>query len=112
MIKGISITLYQRTQSGADDFNRPTYTETAVTVENVLIAPATEGGQELTEQLNLRGRKAVYTLAIPKGDTNSWENCRVDFFGQSFRVIGIPTEGIDELIPLRWNRKVQVEKIE
>ena len=111
-MKGITVKLYERTQSGADAFNRPIYTELPVDVANVLVAPADTGGQELLDALNLTGRKAVYTLAIPKGDTHSWEGCRVDFFGESWRVVGIPTEGVEDLIPLAWNKKVQVERIE
>lgn len=111
-MRGITVTLFQRTQVGADPFNRPIYMETQVNVKNVLVAPAETGGDELLDALNLTGRKAVYTLAIPKGDTHNWENARVDFFGESWRVIGIPTEGIEELIPLQWNRKVKVERIE
>lgn len=111
-MRGITVTLFQRTQVGKDPFNRPIYMETQVDVKNVLVAPAETGGDELLDALNLTGRKAVYTLAIPKGDTHNWENARVDFFGESWRVIGIPTEGIEELIPLQWNRKVKVERIE
>jgi len=36
----------------------------------------------------------------------------VDFFGERFRVIGKPTKGLEHLIPLRWNMKVRVERIE
>ena len=111
-MKGITVTLYERTEGQPDAFNRPTYTETAVQISNVLVSPAASGGEENTDQLDLTGRRAVYTLAIPKGDTHEWENCRVDFFGESWKVIGIPTQGIDDLIPLSWNKKVQVERIE
>lgn len=34
------------------------------------------------------------------------------FFGADWKVIAIPTEGIEELIPLDWNKKVQVERYE
>lgn len=108
-MRGISITLYQKTQSGTDAFGAAIYTETPVTVENVLVAPVSD--EEITDTLNLYGKRAVYQLAIPKGDAHEWENCRVSFFGQDFRVIGKPTEGIESLIPLRWNRKVKVESI-
>lgn len=111
-MRGITVTLYVRTEGAPDAFNRPTYIETPVQVSNVLVAPETQAGQEVLETLDLTGRKAVYILGIPKGDTNDWENCRVDFFGQSWRVIGIPTEGINDLIPLSWNKKVRVERIE
>jgi len=109
MIKGIPVTLYERTQSGTDAFNRPTYTETPVVVENVLVAPVSD--DEMIQTLNLTGRRARYQLGIPKGDTHDWENNRVSFFGADWRVIGHPTEGIDEMIPLQWNKKVKVESI-
>ncbi|WCZ54960.1 hypothetical protein [Latilactobacillus phage TMW 1.1365 P1] len=79
-------------------------------MDNVLVAPAS--ADDITNQLNLTGRKAIYTLAIPKGDTHDWENKPVEFFGQRWKVFGIPLEGIDELIPLDWNKKVTVERYE
>ena len=110
MIHGIPITLYTVEQTGTDDFGAPIYKETAVTVNNVLVAPAS--ANEILEATNLYGKKAVYTLGIPKGDANSWESRRVSFFGQDFRVFGIPIQGIDDLIPLGWNKKVTVERYE
>lgn len=109
-MRGISITLYERTQTGTDDFNRPTYSETAVTVDNVLIGePTTE---QITEELNISGKRLAYTLAIPKGDAHDWKDKVVEFFGEKFRTIGEPTQGIEHLIPLSWNKKVKVERYE
>lgn len=108
-MRGITVTLYERTEGPADAFNRPTWTETATAVENVLVAPLSD--DEIIQTLNLTGRRARYQLGIPKGDAHVWENCRVEFFGEIFRVIGHPTEGIDGLIPLSWNKKVKVESI-
>ena len=110
MIKGITVTLYTVTQTGVDAFNRPVYAETAVPVENVLVAPLSD--EEVLETLNLTGKKAKYQLGIPKGDTHDWENRKVHFFGEDFRVIGHPTEGIESMIPLGWNKKVKVESCE
>ena len=108
MITGRTVVLLEKQQTGVDAFNRPTYAEVPVAVENVLIAPLSD--QEVLDTLNLTGRKAVYQLGIPKGDAHNWENQRVQFFGQTWQVIGIPTEGQDELIPLFWNKKVKVER--
>ena len=108
MITGRTVVLLEKQQTGVDAFNRPTYAEIPVEVENVLIAPLSD--QEVLDTLNLTGRKAVYQLGIPKGDAHDWENQRVQFFGQTWQVIGIPTEGQDELIPLSWNKKVKVER--
>lgn len=109
MIRGITVTLYERVQTGRDEFDRPTYTETPVEVENVLVAPVDD--QEVLQTLNLTGKRARYQLGIPKGDTHQWENCRVSFFNEMWRVIGHPTEGIEALLPLSWNKKVKVESI-
>lgn len=107
-MRGITVTLYERTQVGTDAFHAPVYEETPVEVENVLVAPAST--TEILDTVNLYGRKAVYTMAIPKGDTHDWENRRVSFFGADWRTFGIPTEGVEELIPLSWNKKVMVER--
>lgn len=109
-IHGITIQLYEQVQTGVDAFNRPIYTEAAVDVDDVLIGePST---QDIVDELNLSGRKLAYTLAIPKGDTRTWEGRKVGFFGDTFCVIGKPTQGIEENIPLRWNKKVKVERYE
>ena len=109
---GITVILYERAETGRDAFNAPIYEETPVAVENVLVAPEKDGGEPIFDETDFKSRKAVYTLGLPKGDAHAWENCRVSFFGKNFRVIGMPTEGIEELIPLSWNRKITVEVIE
>lgn len=110
-MKGITVTLYTQTQTGTDALNHPIYTENAVLVSDVLVSPI--GSTEQLETYTLTGRKAVYQLGIPKGDNNDWKaGYKVSFFGQDWRITGIPTEGIEDLIPLRWNKKVQVEKYE
>lgn len=107
-IKGVTIQLYVETQTGVDGFNRPIYTEEAVDVDNVLIGePST---QDIINELNMSGKKLAYTLAIPKGDTHDWTDKRVSFFGSMFRTIGEPMQGIEENIPLDWNKKVKVER--
>lgn len=109
-IKGVTITLYQTEQTGVDSFGRPVMSETAVPVENVLIGePSTE---DVVNELNLSGKHLAYTLAIPKGDTHNWKDKRVSFFGETFRTIGEPTQGIEANIPLDWNMKVKVERYE
>lgn len=110
MIKGITVTLYERELVGEDGFKNPIYDEHPVQVDNVLVYPASN--TEILNTLNLTGRKAVYNLAVPKEDQHTWENNRVDFFGSSWRVIGFPQRGIGENIPLEWNDKWMVERYE
>lgn len=110
-MRGITVTLYDRTQSGTDALNHPVYIETAVQVDNVLVAPS--GSIEVLDQTNLEGRKGDYTLAIPKGDSHDWSaGKKVTFWGEEWRIIEMPEEGIPELIPLSWNKKVRVERYE
>lgn len=108
-IKGITVTLIRMVQTGVNALNEAVYSPQAVDVANVLVAPATE--QEILDTINLTGRRAVYTLGIPKGDKHDWTNQRVRFFGKEWRTIGEPIEGIEELIPGHWNKKVRVESI-
>lgn len=108
MIKGITVTLYERVKTGVDEFNHPVYAETTVNVDNVLVAPASS--TEVLETYNLTGKKAVYNIAIPKGDTHNWQDSKIDFFGESWRVIGFAQEGIEDNIPLDWNKKWMVER--
>lgn len=110
MIKGMTVTLYERTQTGTDAANRPIYEETPVTVENVLVGAPTS--DDVVNEFNLSGKRIAYTLGIPKGDTHNWTDRTVEFWGRKFRTVGIPTQGIEENIPLDWNMKVQVEAYE
>ena len=110
-MRGITVTLYERTQTGTDPLNQPVYEDVPVAVDNVLVAPSSS--IEVTDQTNLDGRRSDYTLAIPKGDTHEWTaGKKVGFFGEEWRIIEIPEEGIEWLIPLSWNKKVKVERYE
>jgi hypothetical protein len=109
-LKGITVTLINKVQTGTDPFDNPIYEDVEIEVDNVLVSPTST--DDVVNTMDLTGRKAVYTLAIPKGDTNDWENKEVRFLGERWRVIGMPLQGIDELIPLDWNKKVMVEHYE
>lgn len=110
MIEGITVILYDKIQTKTDPFGAPIYEETEIPVSNVLVSPTTS--DDIVNTMNLTGRKAVYTLAIPKGDNHNWENKKVRFFGEDWQTFGIPLEGMEHLIPLDWNKKVMVERYE
>lgn len=106
-IKGIKVVLVNLKEIGHDPFGAPITEEVETVVENVIVSPTTT--DDIVDAQNLYGKKAVYTLGIPKGDTNNWEDAKVRFFGKTFRTFGLPLEGIEEMIPLDWNKKVMVE---
>lgn len=110
LIKGIPVVLIKKKEIGKDPFDRPIFEEEEIIVENVLVSPTSS--DDIVNQLTLNGKKAIYTLAIPKDDANTWEDQEVRFFGERWRVFGIPLQGIDHLIPLDWNKKVMVERYE
>lgn len=107
---GITVTLYDVAKTSTDAFNRPIYTETAIQVDNVIVGePSSEA---VADELSISGKHLAYTLAIPKGDTHIWTDRKISFFGETFRSFGEVTQGIDDLIPLAWNKKVKVERYE
>lgn len=108
MIKGITVVLVSKMQTGKDAFNHPVYEYTEENIENVLVAPASS--EDISTAQDLFGKKAVYTLGIPKGDTHNWEDAKVRFFDKEWHTFGYPLEGIEENIPLDWNKKVMVER--
>lgn len=109
-IKGITVTLYQTVKTGSDGFGADIFEEQAAQVEDVLVAPAI--ADDVINSVQLEGKKAVYLLGIPKGDTHEWEDKTIEFFGKKFRSFGPVQEGIEELVPTRWHKKVTVERYE
>ncbi len=111
-IHGTTVILIDKIPANKDRFGKTVYIDVEIPIENVLISPSQRDVGEVISQVNLNGRTAVYTLAIPKGDTHNWENKEVIFFGQRWKTFGIPLEGIEDMIPLEWNKKVMVERYE
>ena len=108
MLKGITVTLINKIEIGKDPLGAPIYEDAEIEVENVLVSPTST--DDIVNQLTLTGKKAVYTLAIPKGDTNVWEDQEVRFFDKRWKVFGSELQGIEEMVPLDWNKKVMVER--
>lgn len=111
MIHGIDITLITKTQTGTDALNHPIYAEKEEIVADVLVGEPSS--DEITSTLSLYGKQVKYTLAIPKGDTHTWIDTQVilpEPFEGKYRTIGYPTAGINANIPLRWNKKVMIER--
>lgn len=107
-IRGITVILHEKAKIGEDEFNNPVFEEILVEVENVLVAPASS--TDIAESMDLYGKKAVYNIAIPKGDNNNWEDTVVEFFGEKWRTFGFQVEGIEDMIPLYWNKTIKVER--
>lgn len=107
-MKFTSLSLLEKTQTGTDGFGAPVYSEEWVTVDNVLIgSPSTD---DIIHSQELYGKKVIYIIGIPKGDTHDWEDTRVRFWGDEYKTFGYPITGIQENIPLGRMANVMVER--
>src|SRR5690625_406406 len=109
-IEGITVTLVNKKEVGKDPFGNPIYDDVEIEVDNVLVSPVST--EDIVNTLELTGKKAVYTLAVPKGDENNWEDAEVIFFGERWRTFGFVTQGNKYLIPLVCNKRVMGERYE
>lgn len=108
-LKGITIQLKVKTKTGENSFGEPVFTDGWEDVADVLV------GQPTTEDMPTNGepdgRRVDYVMAIPKGDTHVWTDAEVKLpepFAGTYRTVGFPVAGIDEMLPLRWNKKVKI----
>lgn len=108
-LHGMSVTLTQKTLSGYDEIGEPVYTPETVVVDDVIVSPSSAVDKEVLDSLNLDGKKAVFTLGIPKGDTHAWEDAEVTVFGRTYRTYGPLIEGQEDLVPMRWHKKISLE---
>ena len=110
MIKGKTIVLYEKTETGVDSFGMPIYSEEAVEVENVLVQPASNDA--IVNDFELNGKHLAYVLHIPKGDSHEWRDSVVEFNNQKWRTYGDCLEYDEDMTPLAWNKQVKVERYE
>lgn len=112
-MKTVTVTLKAKTQTGTNDFGEPIYTIQDIPVDGVLVGEPSS--TDIQNVITTYGKRISYTLAIPKGDVNNWDDAEVELpapWSATYHVIGEPTQGIDENIPLRWNKKVHLERLE
>ena len=110
MISGIPITLYVKTKTGVDDFNRDVFSEAPVTVNNVVVGQPSS--DDAVNEMNPTGKTISYVLAIPKDDTHEWENTTVEFYGKKWRTVGIAKQYMNGFMGVNfpWNKQIGVER--
>lgn len=110
MIKGETVILIDKIQTGVDPFGVPTYDEVEIKVDNVILGSPTF--ESASADLQLYGKKLAYTLGIPKTDINVWEDKTVLIRGKRFRTYGFTLEQTSANVPGKWNKQVKVERYE
>lgn len=109
-MRGVTVGLHVRTQTGTDALNNPVYSDKVVSVDNVLVGEPS--ADEIAGTISLYNKQMQYVLGIPKGDTHNWKDTEVDIFGRTFRTFGDVIEGIEANVPTPWHKKVRVERCE
>ena len=107
-MKTITVQLVVKTEEGTDPFGAPIESEEIIDVPGCLVGQPTT--DELTQTLEMYGKKIAFVVGVPKGDTNSWVDTDVIIWGERYRTIGFPETGIQENIPLSWGKNVKVER--
>ena len=107
-MKGTTVQLVVNTITSYDPFGAPIEQETLEDIADVLVGQPSES--EVAGVMERYGKKVVYTLGIPKGDTHEWYDTYVYIWGDKYRTIGYPITGEQENIPLRWGKNVMVER--
>jgi len=112
-MKGTTVTLYEKVETGKDPLGNPIYEETPIEVGDVLIGEPTT--DDVDTSISLFSKKITYMLGIPKGDTHNWVDKHVswvDSYGHTFhvRTFGYPITGIEANIPTRWHQKIRCEQ--
>ena len=107
-MKTMTVQLAVKTEGAPDPFGMPTETEQLIDVPGCLVGqPSTD---DITQTMEMYGKKIAYVVGVPKGDVNSWVDTDVIIWGERFRTIGYPETGIQGNIPLKWGQNVKVER--
>ena len=114
-MRGVTVTLYEQTQTGVDEFGVPIYAETPVNVDDVLVGEPTT--DDIAAATALYQKVIRYMLGIPKGDAHDWKDKKVswsDAYGVTHvcKTFGYPITGVEANIPTRWHMKVRCEDYE
>lgn len=107
-MKGMTVQLVVKTQTGTDPIGNPVYNDELIDVDDCLVGEPTT--DEVNNTISLYGKKIEYVIGVPKGDTHNWNDAEVIIWGERFKTIGYPQTGIQENIPLRWGKNVRVER--
>lgn len=111
MIKGIEVIAYINEIQGKDALGNDILKEKEVLLDNVLVSPL--ASEDVLGIANLNTDKINYQMAIPKMyDDIDFTDANFVFFGKKWKIVGSPYKGIDALIPLQWNTKIQVVNYE
>ena len=108
MIRGTTVTIIGRTQSGIDPGGDPIWSETEERVDDVLVQDGTQANS--TASTSPEGISVDRTIHMPrKWIFHSLRGCRVRLpDGIEYSVVGDPIPYDGGLTPTRWNLTVDL----
>lgn len=110
MIKGETVELEVRNQTGTDRFHQPVYETVREKVENVVIgSPSTDA---VNSDLSIFGKRLMFVLGIPKGDAHNWKDSIVYIRNEKYQTYGEPLIQTESNVPGPWNTQVKVAMYE
>lgn len=108
MIRGRTVTVVTKVQSGTDRFNDPVFAETSSDVQNVVIQRGESSDLDATRP---EGARVDFTLHFPKtyaGDLRGAEVILYGEFAGRYKVVGEPYPYMVENTPTPWYMPVEV----
>lgn len=111
MIRGETVLVRREVEVGVDPFNSPITEWVEEEVRDVLVAPGARS--DVVDSTRPDGVEVQWTLHFPKSFVGSLRGAEVSVRGQApCPVIGDPQPYTIENTPTRWNRPVEVSRVD
>ena len=107
-MKGETVTVTTRVQSGTDPGGDATYTTSTSSVDDVLVAPGSQSNA--VDNIRPDGIEVALTLYFPRTFTGTLRGAIITVRGEDYKVIGDPIPYNGGLTPTRWNLVAECER--
>lgn len=111
MIVGERVTVSRRVETGRDPGNNPTFDWVTEDVDDVLVAPGSQG--DVADSNRPDGVRVRWTLHFPKGYPETLAHARIRVRGsEPVPVVGDPRHYTESNTPGRWSMPVELGVVE
>lgn len=111
MIRGETVVVERRVETGRDPGNNPVYEWVPEQVTGVLVAPGARA--DVDASIRPDGKRIRWNLHFPKGYPATLAGARISVRGQDARpVVGDPQHYTEANTPGRWSMPVELEDVD
>lgn len=107
---GESVTVWRPSSSSVDANGNAVVSWASEQVSDVLVGPGPRA--DLSEAERPNGFRVVFNLHFPKTFVQSLVGCEITVRGSRLAVVGSPEPYTDANTPTRWNRPVEVWRVD